>query len=262
MRDPGFEITEWQQLFIEFIAYKRGIPIDQARQEYIDGWNSIPGGYRGPEFKRLIAQTADLASPLLGKTPEEVAKSYERFAELHLLRWTAYKLQLWPAQQEFLMEKRKHCSAFYIVDYGCGDAQKSLSLAKELISWDAYVNITFIDVPTLRKDFVLWATDQIGADSCWVDSSSKGPGERYGDVIEAADVIIAWEVLEHVFNPEHTMSMILRSLGTHGHLVANINDHGREYFHVSTDLSKVRALMDRSGMGLVGPPNLHIWGRK
>lgn len=93
-----------------------------------------------------------------------------------------------------------------------------------------------IDIPTIRKGFLLWMGEQIDIEVKFLDCTIDSPMPKLPD----CDVCVATEFFEHVFDPLKYLHEIDTSLRKNGLLITNVADHGKEFMHVSPNLKSLR----------------------
>jgi SAM-dependent methyltransferase len=124
-----------------------------------------------------------------------------------------------------------------IIDYGCGLAQTSRSLAMYLNQRGIAVRLFLVDIPTMLKDFLLWLGKQTGIETTFLDVTVTTPIP----VLPKCDICIATEFFEHVYNPLIYFERIHNALKDNGLLITNISDHTKEFMHVTPNLQELRS---------------------
>jgi len=99
-----------------------------------------------------------------------------------------------------------------------------------------HVKLVLVDIPTIRKDFLLWMGLENKIDTVFIDSSEHTPVPE----LPAADICIATEFFEHVYDPLPYLRNIDKALRENALLVTNIADHKQEFMHVSPELAVLR----------------------
>jgi SAM-dependent methyltransferase len=132
-----------------------------------------------------------------------------------------------------------------IIDYGCGAAQTSISLALALREKGAEPRLVLADMPTVRLDFVAWLAR-------WCDLPCQTLActrERPLPEFPPADVAIATEIFEHIHDPLPALERLDAALRHGGFIVTNVDDHEEEFMHVSPKLGRLRARL--AGLGYI-----------
>ncbi len=228
-------LSPTQEHFCSWNAERLGIPVDESRRRYVESWSLLPNGHAGQEFRTFGVLSLELHQVFYNDSEREVYEAYQMHSPLHFLRMLSYPESVWPSGHptvEALSGKRN----VTIVDYGCGLAQHSRGLAETLRKNGTNVRVVLVDIPTLRKDFLLWMGSKTGTPTEFLDCSRARPIPD----LPNSDVVVATEVFEHLHDPMPVFEAIHRSLKPSGFLFTNISDHEAEFMHVSPILKTLR----------------------
>jgi SAM-dependent methyltransferase len=231
-------LSPTQEAFCLWNAERLGIQPDESRMRYIKSWSMLPNGHAGQEYRAFAQLSYGLYQVFYDDSEAEVYEAYRMNGPLHFFRFLSYPDSDWPAAHpivEALSGKRD----VTIVDYGCGVAQLSRGLAETLRKRGTNVSLILVDIPTLRKDFLLWLGSKTGIRMEFLDCSRTRPIPD----LPNSDVVIATEVFEHLHDPMSAFEAIHRTLKPSGFLLTNLSDHEGEFMHVSPNL---KALRDRT----------------
>ena len=154
---------------------------------------------------------------------------------MHFLRMLSYSEPAWSNDHPILHRILQKPRAT-IVDFGCGLAQTSISIAKALQRPDIDISLYLADIPTLRMEFLVWLCKKWDI-PCQI---SKCTRENPIPDFPHCDIFIAREVFEHLHNPLPYIEKMNLSLNDGGFLLTNINDHQAEFMHVTPNLEAVR----------------------
>lgn len=119
-----------------------------------------------------------------------------------------------------------------VVDYGSGLAYVSYEIAKA--NKDA--KIFLVDIDCLVQEFAVFRLRKLGAD---VQPISVSKTNLYPD-LPTHNICIASEVMEHVAQPLKVYDNILKGMQPGGVIYGDFDDHHKNMWHISTDLSEVR----------------------
>lgn len=241
------ELTRTQRMFIEWNAERLQISYADSLERYLASWRLLPQGHRGMDYREFCVLSQAIFNVFCNDNPSEIYDAYKLHAQLHMLRFLSYNKQnrLENAVLEGLL-KRDFIS---ILDYGCGLAHESFSLAESLKEMGARVMLVLVDIPTLRKDFLIWMSKKLPLPMEFIDCDRNTPYPT----LPSCDVCIATEVFEHTHDPVRVFRNINEALAIGGYLIANIGDHVEEYFHVTPDLACLRAQVESCGYTRVAP---------
>lgn len=228
-------VNAWQQAFIEWNAEQRGISVSESRARYEQSWAALRGGHAGRHFKVYCELYHDLCRPFSDCGAAEIQQAYLLHAPLHFLRMLSYALPSWPAFQPTLVERCRARSPV-IVDFGCGLAQISITLALYWREQGCAPQLFLADLPTPQLDFLRWYCSHLQLPATFAPCAAEGPLPEF----PAADVCIANEVFEHVHDPLRPLLALQQATKPGGLLLTNLADHAEEFLHVSPKLNPLR----------------------
>jgi SAM-dependent methyltransferase len=238
---PPGELTETQRLFLEWNAERLGIPLRESQSRYFHSWAALRGGHAGDSYRAFNDLSYRIFEPFFGDAEREVYDAYQFHGPMHFLRMLSYPEPHWRGEDELvrLLQGRARVD---ILDYGCGLAQRSRTLAAYLQERGVGVTLHLADIPTVRRGFLLWLGVKTGIATAFLDCVADAPLPD----LPACDLCFANEVFEHVYDPLRHFAKIDAALRAGAVLETNVSDHAAEFMHVSPSLG---ALRDR----LAGP---------
>lgn len=256
--DPVFArwkagLTRTQHNFVAWNAERLGISLDRSYQRYFRSNNAVPSGLIGPEFRRLGNQMHELFSVLTDDSETEVFESYQFHARMHFLRMLAYPEPQFAVNNP-LIAALKGRNPVRITDFGCGLAQVSRAVAARLAEDEIPVDLTLCDIPTLRKDFLIWMGAHGGIPTRFLDCTPDRPIPP----LPPSDLFVITEVFEHLHDPIPYFDAIEASLSPGAILLTDVSDHEDEFFHVSPDLSVIRDRLNGGGFTTVRPNKVYV----
>lgn len=228
-------LTNTQKSFVAWNAERLGISTKESQETYFASWSAIPGGHSGLDYRSFNDLSFKLFQVFLSNTGDEIYTAYQHHGLMHFLRMLSYSEPQWSAN-DLVVEHLGSYSTVDIVDYGCGLAQRSRSLANYLKDKGIVARLFLVDIPTIRKEFLLWLGAQSGIETNFLDCTVSSPIPALPD----CDICIATEFFEHVYEPLKYFDHIHSVLRKDGILVTNISDHKREFVHVSPNLQSLR----------------------
>ena len=235
-------LTNTQELFVRWNAERLDIPEQESRDRYYASWSAISGGHGGLGYRSFNDLSYKLFQVLYSDNDDEIYTAYERHSPMHFLRMLSYPEPQWRADDRVVQHLKERPSVD-IVDYGCGLAQSSRSLASYLKAEGTTVRLFLADIPTIRKDFLLWLGEQNGIETQFLDCTATTPIPALPD----CDICIATEFFEHVYDPSKYFENIHGALRSNGLLVTNVGDHAKEFMHVSPSLAALRSRIQELG---------------
>jgi SAM-dependent methyltransferase len=256
--DPAFVLwksglTRTQHHFAAWNAERLGISLDRSYQRYFRSNSSVTGGLLGPEFRRLGNQMHELFSVLTDDSETEVFESYQFHARMHFLRMLAYPEPQF-GENNPLITALKSRNPVRVVDFGCGLAQVSRAVAGRLRDDGIGVDLTLCDIPTLRKDFLVWLGSRTGISTRFLDCTPDCPIPA----LPQSDLFVITEVFEHLHDPIPYFDAIEASLSSGAILITDVSDHEAKFFHVSPDLSAIRDRLNGEGFKAMRPNKVYV----
>jgi len=258
--------------FIEFIAGKRNISIEQVEQTFFQIREKFK--FIGKDFDRFNNNIHKFFSLLHDAKDESSAlESYQFFDLVHTLVYVSYtypkktskniadaikfiKKGDWQSLVYFakrkLSNKAKEMgsknvtknsilaqSLFekidktpVVVDYGCGLGFVSFEIAQ----MDKNTKVYLCDIECLHLEFTEYRFKKHGIDTEVIKVTSDNLYPK----LPKHNICIATEVMEHVFEPLALYQNINNALDPKGILHGNFSDHTKGMFHVSPNLKDLR----------------------
>ena len=240
---PPERLTETQRLFVEWNATRLGIPVEQSLERYLDSWSAIRGGHRKQAYTDFCEASYRVFRPFHDDSPAEIYDAYRFHAPLHFLRMLSKEEPSWPDDHPVLRGVAGR-DRVRILDYGCGLAQRSRTLAAALRARGQTVDLALADVATLRKPFLLWLCERTGLPVAFLECSESEPVPKLPD---AVDVCIANDVFEHLHDPLPVLDAMLCALAPGAFLLTDLAQHVGGYMHVSPSLGALRERLAERG---------------
>jgi cyclopropane fatty-acyl-phospholipid synthase-like methyltransferase len=230
-----FILNDTQKMFLQWNSERLGISLEECRNRYFTSWASVNGGHVGSQYRKYCDLSYELFQVFFSDSSSEVHEAYQFHGPMHFLRMLSYTEPEWN-ENEIIIQKLKARSEVNILDYGCGLAQRSRTLAKFLKDRNVTVNLFLADIPTIRKEFLLWLGAKTGITTTFLDCKANEPYDK----LPSCDICIATEFFEHVHDPVRYFDKIHYALNNTGILETNISDHKKEFMHVSPNLDALR----------------------
>lgn len=234
-------LTRTQEYFIDWNAERLGISSLESRDRYFKSWNVASGGHNGRAFSQFHRQCYDFFQVFADDRAAEVMDAYKIHGAVHFLSMLTYPEPHW-FDDDFIVKHFRHRSSVSILDFGCGLAQQSRTLAEYLQGKGLKVRIAVVDIPTIRKDFLLWWENRTGIPLTFLDCTPQKPIPN----LPQSDLCFALEFFEHVYDPVAYFKRIDESLTRGSLLITNIGDHNRDFMHVSPKLDPLRTAVRAS----------------
>jgi|SRR5665213_2113253 len=234
-RNPISQLSRTQEYFVEWNAERLGISAAESRTRYVQSWNAVPGGHNGKAFEKFHGQCYDLFKVFADDSPKEVIEAYQLHGVVHFLTMLTYPEPQW-SSQDIIVKQFREKSSISILDFGCGLAQHSRTLAEYLRGRGLEVSVVLADIPTIRKDFLIWWGKRCSIPLMFLDCTTAHPIPD----VPAVDLCFALEFFEHVYDPVAYFTRIDAALNSQGVLVTNFSDHHKEFMHVSPKLASLR----------------------
>jgi SAM-dependent methyltransferase len=246
------QLTTTQQMFLRWNAERLNISFQESQRRYFSSWSAIRDGHGGSSYRLLCDLYYNLVQVLFSDARDEVYAAYEFYGPIHFLRMLSYPEPEWN-QDDPIIRHLANYTTVDIMDYGCGLAQQSRALARCLKEKGLGVSLTLIDIPTIRKPFLLWLGEQADIRTTFLDAKSAEPVVA----LPSCDICFVTEFFEHVYQPIRYFDGIHRALKKNGLLVTNIADHRREFMHVSPDLKTIRDAIQKLGYDEISPNTIY-----
>ena len=147
-------LTETQLSFVAWNAEKLNISQDESLSRYRDSLAAFPDGHAGRQYWAFNDKSYQVFRVFFDDTPGEIHAAYQFHAHMHFLRMLSYPdPKIHDSDLPSLLNKRREVS---ILDFGCGLAHFSRALARWLRNRGTEVTLTLADIPTTRKEFLVW----------------------------------------------------------------------------------------------------------
>jgi len=236
------EPTRTQDYFVAWNAERLGITIAQSHARYVQSWNAIPNGHSGRAFGKFHGHCYDVFKVFADDGPNEVMDAYKVHGYVHFLTMLTYPEPLW-FDDDAIVKRFRDQKEISILDFGCGLAQQSRTLAEYLRAKGLQVRLTLADIPTVRTDFLIWWGNKTGIPTTFLECTTSRPIPE----LPSIDLCFALEFFEHVYDPVGYFAHINRAMAETGMLVTNMGDHHNDFMHVSPKLGALRQAVHASG---------------
>ncbi|HME41102.1 MAG TPA: methyltransferase domain-containing protein [Steroidobacteraceae bacterium] len=220
---------------MEWNAERLGIPLAESRTRYAQSWNAFPKGHSGRAFEHFHGRCYEVFKVFADDRPKEVMDAYKLHAYVHFLTMLTYPEPQW-FDADAIVKRLLGRSSITLLDFGCGLAQQSRTLAEYLLRKGLQVRIVLADIPTVRKDFLIWWGRNRGIPTTFLECSPERPIPDLPQI----DLCFALEFFEHVYDPVAYFVRIDQALAGGGLLVTNMSDHHKDFMHVSPKLAPLR----------------------
>ena len=234
--------TRTQDYFVEWNADRLGITLAASRARYVQSWNAIPDGHSGRAFGRFHGYCYDVFKVFADDSPTEVMDAYKVHGYVHFLTMLTYPEPRW-FDDDAIVKRLRDAPEISILDFGCGLAQQSRTLAEYLRGKGMRVRIALADIPTLRKDFLIWWGKNTGIPTVFLECTAEHPMPQLPPI----DLCFALEFFEHVYDPVAYFTHIDQAMADRGILITNMGDHHKDFMHVSPKLGALRQAVQASG---------------
>ena len=233
-----------QRRFVEWNAERLGISVDDSQRRFESSIKCFKNGHSGPEFRKFNELCYDVFMPFFDDIDSELYKSYNFHSHMHFLRMLSYH-DFEPDEVTLhLLSGFEAGRKVYILDFGCGLAQRSRWIASNLSNRGCVVTLFLADISTERKNFLIWLCKRDKIDMKFIECSESDP---IPELPECIDICVATEFFEHVRNPIKYFENFNEKMKNNSWLITNIADHYEEYMHVSPDLKCLRQRVSESG---------------
>jgi SAM-dependent methyltransferase len=240
-RNSISQLSRTQESFLEWNAQRLGITLADSRARYLNSWQAIPNGHNGKAFEKFHGQCYDIFRVFADDSPREVIDAYKLHGAVHFLTMLTYPEPEW-FDNDVIVKQCLKKSAVRILDFGCGLAQHSRTLAEYLRAKGLQVQLVLADIPTVRKEFLIWWGQHCAIPLTFLDCTVEQPIPDLPPI----DVCFALEFFEHVYDPVIYFKRIDAVLTPGAVLVTNFSDHHKEFMHVSPKLAPLREAVQRS----------------
>lgn len=238
------QLNLWQEGFCVWNAERLGISAEESRRRYWASWRVLPGGHGGDAFRRFGETSMQVFSVISDDSPEEVYEAYELHSWLFLLRQLGQPTPVWGDDDPVLLAM-EGIAAPVIIDYGCGMAQTSISLALALRERGAAPRLVLADIPSVRLSFVAWLCRWLTLPCETLSCTRANPLPAF----PPAHAVVATEIFEHLHDPLPALEQLDAALAPGGFMITNVSDHEEEFMHVSPNLGRLRDRMAALGYG-------------
>ena len=234
-RNPIAQLSRTQEYFLEWNAQRLGITAEASRARYLQSWHAVRNGHNGRAFEKFHGQCYEIFRVFADDSPTEVMDAYKIHGVVHFLTMLTYPEPQW-SDDDVIVKQFLGKSAIRILDFGCGLAQHSRTLAQYLRGKGLEVHLVLADIPTVRKDFLIWWGTHCQIPLTFLECTAERPIPELPHI----DLCFALEFFEHVYDPVAYFARIDAALTAGGVLVTNFSDHHQEFMHVSPQLAPLR----------------------
>jgi SAM-dependent methyltransferase len=203
----------------------------------------LPGGHGGDAFRDFCDTQMEVFRVIADDSPAETYDAYQFHSWLFLLRQVSLPVPVWSDDDPMFQAMLGGVPDPTIIDFGCGLAQTSVSLALALKAKGVRPHIVLADIPSVRLEFITWLCRWVGL-SCETRACTR---DHPLTEFPAADIAVATEIFEHLHDPVPAFERLDAALRPGGFFVTNIDDHRDEFMHVSPDLGALRDRVDALG---------------
>lgn len=245
-------LNQWQQAFCEWNAERLGIPPVESVDRFKQSCAALKGGHGGRAFKLYGEIQHELLRPFASNRADEIVDAYKTHAQVHFLRMLSYPLPAWPdhiPELAPLFEKR----ALTIVDFGCGLAQTSISLAQFLQGRGRTLELFLVDLPVPQLEFLRWLCRRLKLPATIAECTPTAMLPP----LPACDLLIATELFEHLHEPLGHLKAFTTAVRPGGFLLTNIADHESEFLHVTPKLAPLREFLRQHGWPELRPSRIY-----
>lgn len=203
----------------------------------------IPGGHVGDGFRKFTRQYTPLFRVFSDDSPTQVFETYRMRGPLDFLRFLTYPERKWRATDLIVQQLPQQPSRLTILDFGCGLAQQSRTLAEYLLEQGHEVSLFLADIETLRADFLTWWGKKVGIPTTFLPCTEQQPIPDLPD----CNVCFTLEFFEHVHDPLRYFERIDERLARDGILLTGVMDHHADFLHVTPQLQSLRSAIHSRG---------------
>lgn len=224
----------WQESFCAWNAERLGISDEESRHRYRASWQALPDGHRGDTFRRFTETQVAVLSVIANDSVREIHDSYRLHDWMFLLRQISLPVPVWHDDHP-MMNALKDVAAPVIIDFGCGMAQASVSIALALRQKGAVPKLVLADLPSMRLEFLSWLCRRLGL----VHQSLPCTRARPLPDFPPAHVAIGTDVFGHLHDPMPALECLDAALLPGGFLLTNFDEGESEVLRVRSDLSRL-----------------------
>jgi hypothetical protein len=236
------KLTGTQEAFLEWNAERLGISLEESKRRYAASAAVLPGGHGGSEFGKFNGVAHEVFRVFFEDSETEVFDTYRYHGPMHFLVMLTYPEPKWAATDLIVKELSKR-SEVSLLDFGCGLAQQSRTLAVYLRDQGIKVRLTLADIPTLRQEFLIWWGKHEKIPTTFLPCTRDKPIPE----LPECDLCQTTEFFEHVHDPVTYFDSFDAKLSHGGLLVTGVMDHSADFMHVSPDLGMLRARIAERG---------------
>ncbi len=229
-------MTQTQEMFLLWNAERLGISLEESKRRYAASWDVFSGGHLGRPFDRFNGDMHALFRVFFDDSPSEVMETYRFLGPLHFLTFLTYPEPQWASSDLIVQEATRNRSRVSIMDFGCGLAHQSRTLAQFLDRQGLEVTLTLADIETLRAEFLTFWGRKTGIPTTFLPCTKAVPIPE----LPAIDVCFATEFFEHVHDTTPYFDQIDKKLAQGGLLITGVMDHHAGFLHVSPQLELLR----------------------
>jgi hypothetical protein len=235
-------MTRTQEMFLQWNADRLGISLEESKRRYAASWAVFPKGHRGRAFDQFNDAAHAILRVFFDDTPTEVFDTYRFLGPLHFLTFLTYPEPKWSAS-DLIVKELINRPRVSIIDFGCGLAHQSRTLAEFLRDQGIEIQLTLADIQTLREDFLTWWGKHTGIPTTFLPCTAATPIPELPEF----DICLATEFFEHVHDPLSYFDRIDAKLAHGGLLVTGAMDHHAGFLHVSPQLGALRDRISARG---------------
>jgi hypothetical protein len=236
------KMTATQEAFLQWNAGRLGISLEESKLRYAASSAVLPGGHGGSEFGKFNGVAHEVFRVFFEDSATEVFDTYRYHGPMHFLVMLTYPEPKWAATDLIVRELSKR-SEVSLLDFGCGLAQQSRTLAVYLRDQGIKVRLTLADIPTLRQEFLIWWGKHVAIPTTFLPCTRDTPIPE----LPECDLCQTTEFFEHVHDPVMYFDRFDAKLSHGGLLVTGVMDHHAAFMHVSPELGALRARIAERG---------------
>jgi hypothetical protein len=235
-------MTRTQEAFLHWNSERLGISLEESKRRYAASWAVLPEGHSGSEFGKFNGIAHEVFRVFFEDNATEVFETYRYHGPMHFLVMLTYPEPQWAAT-DLIVKHLSGRSEVSLLDFGCGLAQQSRTLAVYLRDHGIKVRLTLADIPTLRQDFLIWWGRRMEIPTTFLPCTVATPIPE----LPECDLCQATEFFEHVHDPVQYFDRIDAKLARDGLLVTGVMDHHADFMHVSPQLGALRTRIAERG---------------